>query len=263
MIDCYKILGVKPTATKSEIKRAYRLKAKIFHPDITANESEKFKQLVQAYEILSDANQRLVFDISYATQNHHEAKKKHKSTFDYRKWLSERTDEESRCKLLIWDLMHHREDDAVKAFKEMNMSIPGFSLSKWFSREDFMDYGFILSEELVFRGEYYDAAILLEQIILMEHRFEYFRHFFPEVIKFAKELFRRNIAGNVPDELALDAWERAFDLSFSKTDDAFFLIKMAEVYDRMGDERSVILCMNEALKLDAKVFIPKRLRSKI
>ena len=44
-----------------------------------------------------------------------------------------------------------------------------FSLKKWFTREDFMDYGYILAEELVIRGEYYDAFILLEQIIKMEY----------------------------------------------------------------------------------------------
>lgn len=261
MLDCYKILGVSQDASASEIKRAYRQKAKSLHPDVSSETSNEFKELVRAYEILSDEHQRSIFDINYATSFMFKKKKAKEVTHDYREWLLQYDDEESKCKLLFWDLMHHREDDAVNAFKTMNSEIPGFSLAKWFTREDFMDYGFILSEELVLRGEYYDASILLEQIIIMERKYNYFKHFFPEVIKLAKDVFRRCINGNVPDELALDAWERALDLSFSKQDDAFFLIRMAEIYYKMGDFRTVTICLNEALRLDGKAFIPKILRS--
>lgn len=260
MIDCYKVLEIPQTATAAEIKRAYRKKAKLLHPDITLHESEDFREIVRAYEILSDQHQRSMFDITYAAQSRYEKGSKNEESFNYRVWLSSRTDEESRCKLVFWDLMHNREDDAVNAFKDMNSSIAGFSLSRWFTREDFMDYGFILSEELVLRGEYYDATLLLEQIINMENTFSYFRHFFPEVIKLARDVLRRCIEGTVPDELAIDAWERALDLSFSKADDAFFLVKMAEAYSRMSDLKTVEICLAEALRLDKAVFIPKTLR---
>ena len=70
-------------------------------------------------------------------------------------------------KLIFFDLMHNREDEAVAEFKQMNMSCVGFSLKKWFTREDFMDFGYILAEELAIRCEYYDAIILLEQIIFI------------------------------------------------------------------------------------------------
>ena len=60
MQDCYKILGVPQNATASEIKRAYRKKAKELHPDLSsgAETSAQFQELVKAYEILSDAKQR-------------------------------------------------------------------------------------------------------------------------------------------------------------------------------------------------------------
>lgn len=263
MLDYYKILGVAPTATVSEIKRAYRKKAKELHPDVLGTDTEEFRTLVLAYEILSSAHQRTLFDINYSRQKKYNENSNSTSGFDYRQWLLEKTDVESKCKLIFFDLINHNEDEAVELFKNLNMSVAGFTLSKWFSREDFMDYGFILSEELFFRGEYYDAIILLEEIILMERKSEYFKHFFPEVIKFAKEIFKRYIEGNLEEELALDAWERALNLRFSKTDDAFFLVKIADVYNKMGDESTCIICLTEALKLDPKVFIPKELRKKI
>ena len=103
--------------------------------------------------------------------------------------------------------MHNREDEAVAEFKQMNMSCVGFSLKKWFTREDFMDFGYILAEELAIRCEYYDAIILLEQIIKMEYTYEYFRLFFPEVLSFTLNILKRHIVGTMNDELALDVWE--------------------------------------------------------
>lgn len=265
MEDYYRVLGVPPTATAAEIKRAYRKKAKLIHPDVAESAAdgaseEQFRLLQKAYEVLSDIHQRSMFDESFAVHSRYEAGRRGEHTFNYRNWLSARTDEESRCKLIFFDLMHEREDDAVALFKKMNTEVAGFSLSHWFTREDFMDYGFILSEELVFRGEYYDAILLLEQIIRMEQSYAYFKHFFPEVMSLARDVLRRQLAGSVPDELALDAWERALELGFGKKDEASFLLRMAETYDRMGDSRTARICLQEAVKLDRSMHVPHALK---
>ena len=250
MEDCYKILGVKQDATAAEIRRAYRLKAKLLHPDSTGSDetAEEFRKLVKAYEILSDARQRSLFDESFFYKYKSKAYRSTES-FDYRTWLLARNDQESRAKLIFFDLLHGREDDAVSEFVEMCKNHSDFRLADWFTREDFMDYGFILSEELVLRGEYYDAFILLEQIIRMEYTFNYFRLFFPEVLDLAKMILKNRLEGSVDDELCLDAWERALELGFGNKDDAFFLHKMAAVYRRMGDERTASICEEEAVKL--------------
>ena len=66
MRDCYKILGVSHNATAAEIKRAYRTKAKLLHPDITHSDADSFKELVSAYKTLSDLRARQLFDESYS-----------------------------------------------------------------------------------------------------------------------------------------------------------------------------------------------------
>jgi molecular chaperone DnaJ len=63
--DFYKILGVSPTASQSDIKDAYRSKAKALHPDKNQGDTaleEKFKAVSEAYDILSDAKKRAEYD---------------------------------------------------------------------------------------------------------------------------------------------------------------------------------------------------------
>jgi molecular chaperone DnaJ len=63
--DFYKILGVSPTASQSEVKNAYRLQAKALHPDKTKGDAameEKFKAVSEAYDILSDGKKRAEYD---------------------------------------------------------------------------------------------------------------------------------------------------------------------------------------------------------
>ncbi len=63
--DYYQILGVPRTATEKEIKKAYRKLARQYHPDANPNDpnaEEKFKEINEAYEVLSDPEKRKKYD---------------------------------------------------------------------------------------------------------------------------------------------------------------------------------------------------------
>lgn len=65
MADYYDILEVTRTASAEEIKKAYRKKALKFHPDKNPGDSEaekKFKEISEAYEVLSDDKKRQIYD---------------------------------------------------------------------------------------------------------------------------------------------------------------------------------------------------------
>lgn len=60
--DFYKILGVNQEAGPARIKKAYRKAAKRYHPDVSPKGEEKFKEIQEAYEILSDPQKKGLYD---------------------------------------------------------------------------------------------------------------------------------------------------------------------------------------------------------
>jgi curved DNA-binding protein len=63
--DYYKILGISRQADAAEIKRAYRTLARQFHPDLnggTSDAEQKFKEINEAYTVLSDPEKRRIYD---------------------------------------------------------------------------------------------------------------------------------------------------------------------------------------------------------
>ncbi len=62
--DYYEVLGVSKDASEAEIKSAFRKLAKQYHPDVSkeANAEEKFKEIQEAYAVLSDENKRKQYD---------------------------------------------------------------------------------------------------------------------------------------------------------------------------------------------------------
>ena len=60
----YQVLGVSEDASNEEIKKAYRKLVKEYHPDEHKGQEEKFREVCDAYQVLSNAKKRQEFDLS-------------------------------------------------------------------------------------------------------------------------------------------------------------------------------------------------------
>src|SRR5918911_1721011 len=63
--DYYEVLGVAKSASEKEIRQAYRKLARKYHPDLNPNDKQaeaRFKEIGEAYEVLSDADKRKKYD---------------------------------------------------------------------------------------------------------------------------------------------------------------------------------------------------------
>ncbi len=62
--DYYEVLGISKTSTESDIKKAYRTMARKHHPDVdkTSGAAERFKEINEAYQVLSDPQKKAAYD---------------------------------------------------------------------------------------------------------------------------------------------------------------------------------------------------------
>lgn len=91
--DYYKILGVEKNASSEEIKKAYRKLAIKYHPDKNSGNKqaeEKFKEISEANEVLSDSEKRKKFDEIGENWNSYQKNQSGQDDFDWSKWTNRR-----------------------------------------------------------------------------------------------------------------------------------------------------------------------------
>jgi len=213
----YDLLGVKPGAGAAEIKKAFRKKAKLLHPDIAGtSHAEAMRKLIAAYEALSNLEKRFEYDRIYSAY----AKGYQKSVFDYRKWLNEQEDPESKAKLVFYELMRLEEDRAIEVWRE-NGGL-NFRMEKLLARDDWMDCQYILAEELDKRNFCFEAFKLLTVLLAEEQRRPYFNLFTPEIKSYVKNMARKKLRAQVDGETWIDCMEALLGIGFSEHDEKTF-----------------------------------------
>ncbi len=91
--DYYKTLGVEKNATQEEIKKSYRKLAMKYHPDTNAGKKSaenKFKEINEAYEVLSDADKRAKYDKLGSSWNQYKQDGGSGQDFNWSEWFNQR-----------------------------------------------------------------------------------------------------------------------------------------------------------------------------
>jgi hypothetical protein len=107
----YDLLGIPKSATKQQIRKAYRTKAKEFHPDVNGafNSHVHFLLLKQAYETLMDVNMRHLYDIALISNS--------EQLLTYAKWKEiQRRKIEEREAVAHEDFLNRRDQFQQSAY---------------------------------------------------------------------------------------------------------------------------------------------------
>jgi len=221
----YDLLGVRQGASTSEIKRAFREKAKQFHPDIAGSaQAEAMRKIIGAYEILSNPERRFEYDKAYS-------RFVRKCGFDYRTWLNEQDDPRSQAKLIFFELLHLEEDRAIAVWRKSGGL--DFRMEKYMDREDWMDCQYILAEELNKRGFSFEAFKLLVAILAEENRRPYFKLFTIEIKNYLKTQVLHKLKPQVDEETWIDCIETMMGIGFSAQDEKRFKRSMAVTLEKL------------------------------
>jgi uncharacterized protein YqgQ len=136
-------------------------------------------------------------------------------------------------------------------------------MEKYLNREDWLDCSFILSEELAKREAYYEAFILLTDIIREERQKPYFRHYTAEIEITLKELVRLHLKAALDGETFVECMEVLLELGFPPKDEARWMRSMAETLVRLGELKDAETVFREALRRDPALPNVKQLRRKL
>ncbi len=255
----YEILSVNATSSSDDIKRAFRKRAKEIHPDVNpvhGSNPQVMRRLLLAYETLMDPMRREDYDRrNFIFQPD--------LRFSYRDFLKSRPEDESfQSRLVFFDLLHHREDEAVDLHDRL-MKRDGFSLDRYLGREDYMDCAFLLAEEYEFRLKFPSSFELLLDIVDLENEQPYFRHFFLEVTERLRTLVCFKMPTQLPSPDVIGYLNRLVALDLPAKDIAFYLKKSAELYLDTGDSVAATAYLRRGLELDEKLAGTKKLRERL
>jgi tetratricopeptide (TPR) repeat protein len=214
------------------------------------------RRLLESYRVLSDPEKRRAYDRSIRKKAAEEG------GFDYRRFLKARSnDPESQAKLVVFDLLHGLEDEAIEIY-ERGKTLGDFRLERYLERGEAMDAEFFIAEEYEKRERWLRAYSIYKRLIAMELEKPWFRYFFEVVALRFKNLVLLKLQRALDDEDYVDRLEEAACVGLPRKDAAQLLRKKGEVQLRLGETRAAIESLRRAGELEPRLAGLTALRRK-
>lgn len=196
-MNYYFLLNVDKSATAEEIKKAFRKKLKVYHPDINSEQKAMTHKdgliaIIDAYTVLSNPLKRKHYDAQQMYQCHETVglykdiyKRNLPKSFDYESFLLKRIDQwHYKIKFFLYDLLFHNGERAVAIYEILQKCNQIGKIEEILGYHDFFDSLFLVAEYYQLQStieSYNKALVILNRIGIMEQKKPYFKSYMEEV----------------------------------------------------------------------------------
>jgi len=239
----YDILDVGRNASQPQIKQAFRKLAKRYHPDTNRESGQqaakKLKEVIAAYRVLSNERERARYDVLMQSG----------PTLEEEARRSEARTRKEYAEQILSDLLSGHGRRALNTYDQL-ATAGDFDLGQHLEAKDYLDCIFLLAEQCERSSRFEEAAKLYEELYEREKEPPRQRYFFEIVKARIKKLYSRKLprdARTPHEEIA--CYERILEFELDKSEKAFILKKIAEVYVRIGDDKRAKRIFSQALRL--------------
>lgn len=249
-MNYYELLEVKSDASEAEIRRAFRLQAKKYHPDsnqhATQETVECFKAVVEAYQTLTDPKRRQAYDTMLGLRAPELPAQEY-----YKKKLEDNFDDPALIsRSILNDLLNDRSKNAIRTFDRARYENADFNPANYLSGRDALDCQFLLAEELEKCKRYVEAVRLYEQTYKMQSEGSCRRYLRDEIRDRIRNIYCRKLARRASSPLeAIQMYRALMEIMESNSDKAFILKKIAENYLNAGYPAAARDAMDDAIAL--------------
>ncbi|MCB0338031.1 MAG: DnaJ domain-containing protein [Bdellovibrionales bacterium] len=140
MKDYYKILGVVNSATPDEIRRAYRVLARRYHPDVNPDDehNERFKDIAEAYAVLKEDKSRSSYDIRFESYQRRQMHEKFRAYHEQQKTAQGASFQTHQRRADTFQAPPSADEpnsdtaNAIQSLKSKFTSVKHWCIDKWF-----------------------------------------------------------------------------------------------------------------------------------
>lgn len=258
--DYYQVLEVSRSSTMAEIRRSYKRLVLRLHPDKNpvreAGSEDRFKELLEAFDILGDSGRRARYDRQLQERDLLSKKSRPKvvrkptegDLFFFRK-----NDDECLAMRVLYFLMNRRGQEAISLVEEIEDRLGRHSLFEHLDRNDCLDCYFLLGEYLLEKKRYADAFVRLEKSFLEQRSNRFRRPHYSLVLDHLRSLYLRHLPRILPAAEAVSILEEApAELFPDSRERARLKVEIARMFHKAEDLCSARSHLAEAFELDPR-----------